>query len=121
NQNHFVVFVNSSRFGSNIIYIADPGKGLISLSKKEFVKHWVGSPSFSSPSGGGRVAAVGTALLLEPTPYFYEQEGEKEDKLNWNWVLQYLKKSKWMISQVFIALVIACKSSYTNSHLTIFI
>lgn len=91
NQNHFVVFVNSSGWKNNLIKIADPGKGLLTFSKKDFVRYWI-----SKKNEDGN--EIGTALLLEPTPYFYEQEGEREDKLNWNWVLQYLKKSKWMIS-----------------------
>ncbi len=115
NQNHFVVALPKSfprgRTLRRIfkvrsyIKIADPARGLISLSEEEFLQHWV--TNVSSPSFGGGQGEAGTALLLEPTPYFYQQEGEKEDKLNWNWVLQYLKKSRWMISQVFIALIIA--------------
>lgn len=100
NQNHFVVFVHSSRWGGNIIHVADPAKGVLTYNRKQFLQYWI---SKNTEEGMG----MGTALLLEPTPYFYEQEGEKEDKLTWGWVLQYLKKSRWMISQVFIALLIA--------------
>jgi ATP-binding cassette subfamily B protein len=49
---------------------------------------------------------VGTALLLETTPKFYEEQGEKETKLSWYLVFQYLIQSKWQIVQIFIALLI---------------
>jgi len=99
NQNHYVVFVDSSRWGNNRIRIADPGKGLVTYNKKEFQKCWISRQIEDGNS-------VGTALLLEPTPYFYEQEGEREDKVSWSWILQYLKKSRWLLAQVFTALLI---------------
>ncbi|HLR38034.1 MAG TPA: peptidase domain-containing ABC transporter [Chitinophagaceae bacterium] len=101
-QNHFVVLIGVSRWGGTKILVADPAKGLITYNRREFLQHWAANSSF-----GGEGWVGGTALLLEPTPYFYEQEGEKEDKLNWSWVLQYLKKSKWLLTQVFIALIIS--------------
>src|SRR5699024_6335229 len=101
-QNHFVVLIGVSRWGGTKILVADPAKGLITYNRREFLQHWAANSSF-----GGEGWVGGTALLLEPTPYFYEQEGEKEDKLNWSWILQYLKKSKWLLTQVFIALIIS--------------
>src|SRR5699024_7369209 len=99
-QNHFVVFVKHSRWGHNVIHVADPARGLVTYDKKQFLQYWAGKKTSE-----GR--QIGTALLLEPTPYFYEQEGEKEDELSWSWVLQYLKKSRWLVTQVFIALIIS--------------
>ncbi len=100
NQDHFVVFINQSRWGRGNIQVADPGKGILTYSREQFLQYWISKK-------GEKGNAVGTALLLEPTPYFYEQEGEKEEKLTWGWVLQYLRKSRWLIAQVFIALIIA--------------
>ena len=96
-QNHFVVLISISK---NKIKIADPGKGIISYTKDEFLSHWVSSESENEEQ-------TGIALLLEPTPSFYEEEGEKEHKLSWKLVLQYLAQSKWQITQVFVALIIA--------------
>jgi ATP-binding cassette subfamily B protein len=107
-QNHFVVAHPKSfpkgrtlgeLFSNNKIEIADPAKGLISYTKEEFLQQWV---STINETGEG----IGTALLLEPTPAFYKHEGEKENKLSWGLVLQYLKQSKWQITQVFISLLI---------------
>lgn len=97
NQNHFVVLLSlPGRRGQ----IADPAKGILTYSIDEFKSHWISSESEDNEP-------TGIALLLEPTPAFYNEEGEKERKLNWNLVFQYLKQSKWQIGQVFTALIFA--------------
>jgi ATP-binding cassette subfamily B protein len=105
-QNHFVVLLSlSSGRGSRRVRfkIANPARGIENYKLKEFSDHWISfSPLLGEPEG-----ATGIALLLEPTPAFYEEEGEKERKLNWKLVLQYLAQSKWQITQVFAALLIA--------------
>lgn len=42
NQNHFVVLYKVDKTGK-IFYIADPSKGLLKLSQKDFKKHWISS------------------------------------------------------------------------------
>lgn len=108
NQNHFVVLLSISlrpvllslsKEGPGM-KIADPAKGILTYTKEEFLNHWM---SGSPPLGGLEGAAI--ALLLEPTPSFYDSDGEKERKLNSSLVFQYLKQSKSQISQVFVALL----------------
>ncbi len=94
-QNHFVVLMPGRKLS-----VADPGRGIIQYTKEEFLSHWL---STNSEEDG----EMGTALLLEPTPTFYQEEGEKESKLSWNNIFYTLKQSKWQISQVFIALIIS--------------
>ena len=96
NQNHFVVLISIKK---NRVKIADPARGVIVYSRDEFLNYWLSAPSDESES-------TGIALLLEPTPSFYEEEGEKEHKLSWTLVMQYLKQSKWQLSQVFAALIV---------------
>jgi ATP-binding cassette subfamily B protein len=96
-QNHFVVLISVS---DNRFKIANPAKGIVTFSKKEFVAHWISSSPLS-----GEPKGAGIALLLEPTPAFYAEKGEKERKLSWNLVLKYLMQSKWQIGQVFVALI----------------
>jgi ATP-binding cassette subfamily B protein len=100
NQNHFVVLLPSSDKWRrrNKITIADPAKGLCSLTQQDFLNQWISS---KNEIGDG----IGTALLLEPTAKFYEQEDEKDNKLSWSMVIYYLKQRKWSLSQVFIALL----------------
>src|SRR5690606_4599238 len=100
NQNHFVVLLSLYRKrGGMRLKVADPAKGILTYSKEEFMSHWISSETEENEP-------TGLALLLEPTPAFYEEEGEKEHKLNWKLVLQYLAQSKRQITQVFIALII---------------
>lgn len=100
-QNHFVVLppLPAKWKRNKNIRIADPAKGVISFTKEEFLRQWISSKNDNGED-------IGTALLLEPTSKFYEQADEKENKLSWGMVLQYLKQSKWQLSQVFIALLV---------------
>jgi ATP-binding cassette subfamily B protein len=101
NQNHFVVLLSlSGRRGSRRVRLADPAKGIIIYTKDDFKNHWLSSENENNEP-------VGVALLLEPTPNFYNEEGEKEQKLSWRLVWQYLLQSKWQIGQVFVALIVA--------------
>ncbi|PVD49625.1 ABC transporter ATP-binding protein [Terrimonas sp.] len=107
-QSHFVVLVKQSK---HRIKIADPGKGIIDYTIPDFKKHWLASQDESSNE-------MGIALLLEPTPKFYTFESQKEQKLNWSLVLQYLRSSKWQLMQVFIALLITSLLSLIFPFLT---
>lgn len=101
-QNHFIVLISikNTIFRDEIkIFIADPASGLINYTKDAFLEQWINTVNENGEK-------VGTALLLEPTPKFYEQEGDKETKLSWNLVLKYLQQSRWQIIQIFIALLI---------------
>ena len=101
NQNHFVVLLSlSGGRGSRRVRLADPAKGLIAYAKDDFLNYWLSSENENNEP-------VGIALLLEPTPNFYNEEGEKEQKLSWRLVWQYLLQSKWQIGQVFVALIVA--------------
>jgi ATP-binding cassette subfamily B protein len=98
NQNHFVVLVSTSN--RDRVKIADPAKGMLTYSKDEFLDHWI-----SSSSSSGNSESTGVALLLEPSPSFYEHEGEQKRTLSWSVVLQYLKQSRWQIVRVLAALL----------------
>ncbi len=104
NQNHFVVltvYKGNNFFNQQAkLTIADPAKGIVTYTKEEFTKYWVSHKDNANES-------IGTALLLEPTTQFYKQPHQKETKLHWGIVFQYLRNSKWQITQVFIALLIA--------------
>ena len=70
NQNHFVVLYKQKQ--GKKFYIADPGKGLITYNRKEFVEHWVSTRSQGKEKG--------IAMFIQPTPVFYEQEGNNKKK-----------------------------------------
>jgi ATP-binding cassette subfamily B protein len=101
NQNHFVVLPPQPRkdFQKAGIRIADPAKGFMNYKRSEFFEHWI-----SSARADGE--QTGTALLLEPSPKFFEQSGEKENKVSWGLVLQYLRQCRNQLFQVVVALAI---------------
>lgn len=93
NQNHFVVLY---KIKQSVFYIADPARGLMSYSVKEFLDYWL-----SGNEVGNR---VGIALLLTPSPDFFAQSGEKKERLNWGFMLRYLYPYKKLIFQLVVGL-----------------
>ncbi len=93
NQNHFVVLFKATK---RSFTIADPAKGIIKLSKKEFEQNWINDKEQNK----------GIALLLEPTQTFYEQENEKNNGIGWGLLLKYTFKYKAQIVQLFLGLLI---------------
>ncbi|HPV57034.1 MAG TPA: cysteine peptidase family C39 domain-containing protein, partial [Tenuifilaceae bacterium] len=87
-QNHFVVIykVKKNRKNNYAVYVADPGKGLVTYNKEEFCEGWL-----STKAGG---EDKGVVLLLEPTQLFYSQNGTLNIKKGryvflWGYVKQY--------------------------------
>lgn len=108
NQNHFVVCysikkIKSSRKNSENdfnIKIADPSGGKYILNKKEFLNCWISTKSKNTD--------MGTALLLNPTPEFYEKEEGKNEKNEHKlkYFFRYLKPYRSQIIQLIIGLII---------------
>lgn len=100
-QNHFVVLLPlaSKWLRRKRVTIADPAKGILDLTKEEFLQHWAVNKNMNGDD-------IGYALILEPTAKFYEQREENEKPLRWGMVLQYFKFNKWALSQVFIAILL---------------
>lgn len=92
NQNHFVVIHKADR---RHVWIADPANGKHKLPKKDFLRSW--------QSDGNK----GIALLLEPTPNFYETDAPPTDKLSFRFVLNYLRPYRSLGRQLGIGLVIS--------------
>jgi ATP-binding cassette, subfamily B, bacterial len=97
NQNHFVVLLpqNYNRNQNDKILIADPGAGLIKISKEIFLNSWMGEKK-----------DFGIALLLEPSPAFYNTENEKGKERNFRFLLKYLLPYKKFIWQLFLGMFI---------------
>jgi len=90
-QNHFVVLYKISKGN---YYIADPAKGLVKLTEAEFSRYWV-----SDTDKGD-----GIAMLLSPTPHFYEQEDEKGTEISWSFLLRYLVTYRQLVIQLLFGL-----------------
>lgn len=97
-QNHFVVLYKIKK---NNYYLADPGSGLVTLDQISFQRNWL--PKNNMPSGE---APEGIALLLAPTPYFFEQENEKGIEISTSFLLKYLITYRQLAIQLLLALLI---------------
>jgi ATP-binding cassette subfamily B protein len=93
-----------------IVYVADPASGLLKYTKDEFCKCW-----YSTKSDG---IDEGTALLLEPTPEFYRQEDEEKRKLNFLYLLGYIRPYTKFILQLMLGMLTASIISLILPFLT---
>ncbi len=102
NQNHFVVVykIKKHNKGKYTVYIADPGKGLVTYTKEEFCEHWISTKTNGEEKG--------IALLLEPTEQFYAQKEERtaptQNRVTFLW--GYLKKYKHFFTQLILGLLL---------------
>ena len=95
NKNHYVVLYKIKK---DIVYISDPAHGLISYSKEEFLKFWIGNNVKEDTEEG-------IALLVEPTPKFYQEEFDADEKFGFGFIFKYLLKYKKFIVQLIIGLI----------------
>lgn len=101
-QNHFVVVykVKNQKKGDCTIYVADPGKGLVSYTKEEFCERWVSTKTNGEEKG--------IVLLLEPTNQFYTQNDTEtvltQSRMAFLW--SYLKKYKRFFTQLILGLLL---------------
>ncbi len=99
NQRHFVVLYGIKGKGKNLkMLIADPATSLVELSESDFKKSW-----YSTVKDG---VGLGIALILEPTPKFYQEEGESVNRRGFKFLGTYLKPYKKFITQLIIGLFI---------------
>ncbi|MCA6494489.1 MAG: peptidase domain-containing ABC transporter [Chitinophagaceae bacterium] len=95
NQNHFVVVTPNSTIKK--VEVADPAHGIIKYTREEFCNHWLQTTD----------DVPGIALLLEPTPEFYQRKSEKVPGVSWGFLLRYVKQYKRYFFQLVIGLLIA--------------
>lgn len=100
-QYHFVVLTPQST--KSKLVIADPAKGLIKLTKDEFLKHWV-----STTENG---ISKGVVLILESTPVFeqmnFTEDGQIEKrKMGWRFLFSYAIENKRYFFQILLGLLL---------------
>lgn len=126
NQNHFaVVYKIKKERGETYVYISDPASDLLKYTEKQFLKSWVQTyeetksfenkptapPNFAS---GGK----GIALLIEPTPKFYTEEGDERKGLDFKEVFKYLIPYKKFMGQLVLAMFVGSVISLIMPFLT---
>lgn len=79
------------------IMISDPARGQYRLTKEEFMGKWISSKSDGYDTG--------IALMLKPTPEFYEHEDEKrKEERNLRYFLRYLTPYKKQLLQLVVGM-----------------
>lgn len=94
-QNHFVVV---HKITKKNVFVADPAHGLIKYTREEFLGQWASTKTEDEPQG--------ICLLLEPSPDFYNQEGETRDKKTFRFLFSYLKPYGKFITQLVLGMVL---------------
>ena len=96
NQEHFVIVY---KIKNDTVYVADPAHGLITYSKKEFIKHWIGESAKEDTEQG-------IALFIEPTPKLNQSETDDiESKQGFSFLFQYLFRYKKFLFQLALGLL----------------
>jgi ATP-binding cassette subfamily B protein len=90
-QNHFVILYKIKK---GTFFVADPAKGRIIHTEKEFMTSWYGNKELFD----------GISLLLVPAPLFYEIEEDHGDKIKWTSILRYFYTYKQLFFQLALAL-----------------
>jgi ATP-binding cassette, subfamily B, bacterial len=94
-QKHFIVVTPKSTLQK--VVVADPANGIIKYSKEEFCLKWLNTTD----------EVEGIALLIEPTPNFYNLIEEANKKLSWGFLTKYLNQYKKNFLQLSIGLLIS--------------
>lgn len=113
NQNHFVIcyVIKKKRGGDYELKISDPAGEKYTMTKSEFLKCWISSRSDGEDTG--------IALLLEPTPDFYNSdEDQTKSKKDLSYFLKYLKPYKSQLIQLLIGMLVGSVLSLIFPFLT---
>jgi ATP-binding cassette, subfamily B, bacterial len=96
-QRHFVVVYKVKK---DKVFVADPAFGLVTYTKEDFIKNWIGDKV-------GDDTEEGIALLLEPTPKLsaVEEDDNSGKKAGFGFLFQYVFRYKKFITQLIIGLL----------------
>lgn len=108
-QRHFIVVYKITK---QKVFVADPSVGLLTYSKEEFLKGWL-----SAKDNG---LEMGVALLVEPTPEFYEYEPEadKNRRKSISYLWGYIRVHRKFIFQLVLGLLTGSLISLAFPFLT---
>lgn len=104
NQEHFVLLYEASGSRFNFLpfvkkqirfLVADPGHALIHVDEQTFRRCWMASDT-----------QKGVALLLEPTPHFYEQQEQGTEKTQgFQFLIKYLTPYRRYMIQIILGML----------------
>jgi ATP-binding cassette subfamily B protein len=85
------------------VHVADPARGLVAYTAEEFARGWA-----AIGDGAGTARARGAVLLFEPTPAFYEREGDAAgDRTRWSFLLSYARGYGRFFVQAGLGMLVA--------------
>lgn len=97
-NNHFVVLYKIKK---DTFYISDPAYGLLTYSKEKFLKSWIGNNVKEN-------TMEGVALLLEPTPKFFNSDFDQDKSdFGFKFLSKYVFRYKRFLWQLVIGLIAA--------------
>lgn len=103
NQNHFVVLYKiKKRRKENLYYVADPGKGKVIYTEKEFKEGWLNTQSKGEEKG--------VVMFLNPTPIFSKLNliEQKHKKRSFSFLFSYIEQYKRYFGQIVLGLLVGC-------------
>ena len=114
NQNHFVILykVKKTRKGCRY-YVADPGKGRVEYTEKEFKDGWLSTQSKGEEKG--------VAMFLNPTPAFESLNDVAEEhkgQRSFSFLFGYIKQHKKYFGQILLGLIVGCLIQLAMPFLT---
>lgn len=93
-DDHFVLVY---RLRGDQVWMADPASGKRKISRREFLSSWLEEGEEN-----------GVVLLLEPSPAFYELEGEgSRNTRGWRYLLPYFKRYRSLFWQLLATLLLS--------------
>lgn len=108
NQQHFVVVYKITK---KKVFVSDPAVGLVTYDREQFLKHWASTRENGEDKG--------VAMLMEPTPEFYQRDNdEKVNKTSWKFLLGYLVRYRKFLVQLFLGLLLGSLLSMIFPFLT---
>jgi ATP-binding cassette, subfamily B, bacterial len=98
-QEHFVVVYRIKKNNRRtVVYVADPGKGLITYTQQEFCENWISTSSKGEEKG--------VALLLETTALFFQQQGEVVIRNRFKFLSNYFLPYRKLFGQLLLGLLL---------------
>lgn len=110
NQNHFVVLHAITR-GGRRFHVADPGKGMTTYTREEFMSHWA--------SGERDGVPFGIAMTLTPTARFGSvTDTQSGSGRSMRFIAGYLRRHSRYFLQIVLGLLFACLLQLAMPFLT---
>jgi ATP-binding cassette subfamily B protein len=94
-QKHFVVVY---KIKNDIIWVADPGIGLVKYDREDFERNWASTLTDGKPAG--------LVLIVEPTPALFENEIEHKKVNGFSFLFKYFHLYRKYAFQLVLGLIL---------------